>query len=63
MCIILHTGFDTLKTVKKLYLYKLKKDGENMNNEDQINQFMKKIDEAEEMFSINKKGYLYATVK
>lgn len=33
-----------------------------MNNEYQINQFMGKIDEAGEMFSINKKGYLYTTV-
>ena len=33
-----------------------------MNNGYQIKQFMEKIDEAKEMFSINKKGYLYTTV-
>ena len=33
-----------------------------MNNEYQIKQFMEIIDEAGEMFSINKKGYLYTTV-
>ena len=62
MCIILHIEFDTLKTVKKLYLYKLKKNSENMNNEFQIEQFMKRIDDANSLFSISKEGYLYTTV-
>ena len=33
-----------------------------MNNEYQIKQFMEKIDDAGELFSISQKGYLYTTV-
>lgn len=33
-----------------------------MNNEFQIEQFMEKIDDAGELFSISQKGYLYTTI-